>query len=158
MRKVYTTNEVAAALHRAPRWVRAWLNDNPTDAAGVPFGWHIGRDRRFDGDDIVRLIDAILTWEEAIRPPLSGNGFIYFIDGGEHIKIGFTRSLDARLQKMGTDVPDGPKLLHFEPGTFKTEKMLHRHFASLRMRGEWFRKDPLIYAHIEQRKLIGAGP
>lgn len=88
---------------------------------------------------------------EAAEPE---QGYVYFIDGGEHIKIGYSRSLEHRIQKMGTDVPGGVNVLLIQPGTFRTEKVLHRHFAALRHRGEWFRKDPELLSYIEQRKTI----
>lgn len=81
-------------------------------------------------------------------------GYVYFIEGGTAIKIGFSRSMETRLRKMGTDVPGGAKLLHIEPGTFKTEKILHRHFAAHRLHGEWFSKAPELLAYIEQRKAM----
>jgi hypothetical protein len=48
-------------------------------------------------------------------------------------------------------------LLHIEDGTFKREKLYHRHFAVIRVRGEWFHKTPELLTFIEQRKRIIAG-
>lgn len=154
--KLYIEAEVARALHRDRGWLVRWLREHPVDKHGTPFYYQLGKGKRFTGDDVVRLIDHILTIEEAERGP-PGDGFVYFVDGGDAIKIGFTRSMKARLEKMHTDVPGGPVLLHFEPGTFKTEKVLHRHFADLRLRGEWFRKSPELLAHISGRRDITGG-
>ena len=82
------------------------------------------------------------------------SGVVYFIEGGDFIKIGFTRSPAARSKHLMTDSPYEPKVLHLEPGTYKTEKLFHRQFAHLRIRGEWFRKAPEILEYIEQRKRI----
>ena len=82
---------------------------------------------------------------------------VYFIESGEFIKIGYTRSPVARVRKMLTDTPIAPHLLHAEPGTFKQEKLFHRHFAAIRSRGEWFQKTPELLAFIEQRKRLKEG-
>jgi hypothetical protein len=151
--KLYTEAEIAARLHRSKRWLLEWLRENPTDASGRPFYLQVGRSKRFTADDALRMLDVILTQEEAERAS-PGAGVVYFIDAGEHIKIGYSASLVARMQKMGTDTPIGAKLLHAEPGTFQTEKIVHRHFASLRVRGEWFRKGQVLLDYIEQRRAL----
>lgn len=151
--KLYTEAEIAARLHRSRRWLLEWLRENPTDATGQPFYLQVGRSKRFTADDGLRMLDLILTQEEAAATKLS-EGYIYFIDGSDHVKIGFTRSIAARMVKMRTDVPGAIKLLHMEPGTFQTEKIVHRHFAALRIRGEWFRKAPELLEYIEQRKRL----
>lgn len=150
--KLYTETEIALALHRERRWLLDWLREHPTDVHGQPFYYQLGKSKRFSGDDVVRLIDHILTLEEGEKS--SDEGWVYFIDGGEHIKIGFSRSLDNRVISIKSQNVHGAKLLHAQPGTFKTEKVLHRYFRDLRVRGEWFRKDPKIFAYIEQRKAI----
>ena len=92
---------------------------------------------------------------EGKLPPIETHGgMVYFIDGGDCIKIGYTNSPEARSIKMATDNPTELKLLHAEPGTFKTEKIYHRQFAAIRVRGEWFRKTPELLEFIEQKKRI----
>jgi len=154
MTHYYTEEEVAGRIHRPKRWLLEWLRENPIDLkSGEPFFCQLGRSKRFTAEDIVRIFDLILTQEEAAREPAK-EGYVYFLDGGEMIKIGFTRSLETRMKKMKTDVPSGVTFLHMEPGTFKSEKIVHRHFAELRVRGEWFRKSPELLDYIEQRKAI----
>jgi hypothetical protein len=149
--RFYTEAAVAKCLHRERRWLLEWLREHPTDVHGRPFYAILGRSKRFTGDDVMRLLDAILTLEEGPKVR-DEEGSVYFIDGGEHIKIGFTRSLASRLKKMGTDVPGGPKILLIQPGSFKTEKVVHRQFAADRVRGEWFRKSPTLLAFIAERR------
>lgn len=84
-------------------------------------------------------------------------GVIYYVGAGDFIKIGFSRNIEARLIKMITDVPHEISLLHVEPGTFRTEKILHRAFSEFRVRGEWFKAAPELLAHIDTRKRIIAG-
>jgi hypothetical protein len=150
--KVYREAEVAAHLHRSKRWLSEWLLKNPIDRYKQPLHSTIGHTKRFTGDQIVQIIDMILTQEEDENPRPEAPGWVYFVDGGEHIKIGYTRSIEHRLKRMGTDLPTGPKVLLMQPGTFKTEKILHRHFSALRVQGEWFRKGPELLEYIEQRK------
>lgn len=151
---IYLESEVAARLHRSKRWLMEWLRQNSIDRYGKPLYSMVGRTKRFTGDQIVLIIDEILTQEDRCEPEREEGGWIYFIDGGENIKIGYSRSLDARMKRMNTDCGAGPKLLLALPGTFKTEKILHRHFAALRSRGEWFRKGQELLAYIEERKNI----
>ena len=154
MLRFYTETEVAKALHRERRWLLTWLLEHPTDVHGKPFYIQLGRSKRFTGDDIVRLIDHILMWEEGGKRMPSGDGLIYFIQCGTRIKIGFTRAIKSRLIKMATDMPDKPIVLHTESGTFKLEKQLHRQFAAFRITGEWFTNDPVLRRYIDQRKDI----
>ena len=155
--KYYTDGEVAARIHRSKRWLSDWLRDNPVDPkTGEPLYALASRTKLFTAEHIVLIVDAILSEEEAGRTMPTGEGYVYFMDGGDTVKIGFSRSLEARFKKMKTDLPSGLQLLHIEPGTFRTKKVLHRHFAELRVRGEWFRKTDDLMAYIEQRKGIVA--
>ena len=49
-------------------------------------------------------------------------------------------------------------LLHVVRGTISDEKMLHEHFAHLRHRGEWFRRDGELLALIEKLKANNPSP
>lgn len=154
-----THKQVAKLLGHGERWLRDWLKRHPRDNAGRLFYCPSGRVKLFDEDDIRRLRAAIA--EEAVRRaigprPLRSErvGYVYFIEGGDRIKIGYTTNGRARRKKMLTDAPVDLKLLHIESGTFRVEKMLHRQFAELRVRGEWFRKTPELLAFIEQRKSV----
>ncbi len=121
----------------------------------MPYFAQIGRDRRFTDENIRWIRGAV---EEAAierigrHQAAKGNGgSVYFIEIGDYVKIGYTRAPASRAKRMLTDSPVEPKLLHSEPGTFKTEKMLHRRFTHLRVRGEWFRKEAGLLEYIEQR-------
>lgn len=67
MPKLYTERDVAFYLHRNYATLLAWLTENPTDQWGQPFFLQVGRNKRFTGDQIVRLIHALLTYDEAQR-------------------------------------------------------------------------------------------
>lgn len=154
MPKLYTLKEVAELARKTPRALQEWLRVNPTDKSGKPLHLYVGRTRRFTADQVIRILSLILEQLEAGKAVPTEDGQIYFIDGGEHIKIGFTTSLQRRMVQLNTGAPSGVKLLHLEPGTLQTEKLLHRHFADLRVNGEWFKKSPVLLAHIERRKRL----
>lgn len=70
---------------------------------------------------------------------------VYFIQSGcpvGYIKIGVARDPLRRLQNMQTHCPYPLRLVHDIPGDVDTEREIHRRFASLRHRGEWFLPGP----------------
>jgi hypothetical protein len=151
---VFTLDQAAERLYVKPDWLRRWLLEHPASHDGRPFFAPLGRTKTFDEEDITRLRVAIKNQivSHAFRKFEARNdpGHIYFVEAGEFIKIGYTRSPDHRLHKMRTDLPFEIKVLHMHPGTFKQEKIFHRQFASTRVRGEWFRKTPELLALIER--------
>lgn len=88
--------------------------------------------------------------EEALAEPLP-KVTIYFIEAGSYVKIGMTAGdVRLRLANLATShyeelrllatIPNAPASLEFE---------LHRRFAELRVRGEWFLHDGELAAWIE---------
>lgn len=76
-----------------------------------------------------------------IKKKNCNNKMIYAITNEKHhIKIGYTkRDPIARLRQLQTGSSDRLKLVWLCPsGTMVEEKALHRHFADLRLSGEWF--------------------
>ncbi|UYM26638.1 hypothetical protein SEA_BAUER_89 [Arthrobacter phage Bauer] len=73
-------------------------------------------------------------------------GTVYYLQIGDHIKIGYTTDLDVRLAAY----PPMAKLLATHPGTRQTEASMHQRFAvHLADRREWFRASPEIESHIQ---------
>lgn len=67
-------------------------------------------------------------------------GFIYFATAGDldHVKIGFTTDLYSRVSTLSTG---NREKMHIQESFYsyaEAEKVLHRHFAKDRLRGEWF--------------------
>jgi len=156
----FTQDQAAERLRKSRRWLREWLCEHPTSWSGMPHYVAIGRTKLFT-DENIRWIARTIENEKAERKERNeaaknDNGFIYFIEASDFIKIGYTRSL-ARGIKMRTDSPFDLKLLHIEDGSFKREKLYHRHFAAIRVRGEWFHKTPELLSFIEQRRRIITG-
>lgn len=68
-------------------------------------------------------------------------GFVYFIQAGKNgpIKIGWTTSLEERIDALQTGCPFRLRVLAAIEGTKQDEAAYHRQFAEHRMRGEWFK-------------------
>lgn len=74
-------------------------------------------------------------------------GFIYYLQVGEYLKIGFTANLDRRMREY----PPNARLLACHYGTPDDERELHVRFAAFRDAGrEWYLDVPEIRAHIEK--------
>jgi hypothetical protein len=75
-------------------------------------------------------------------------GRVYFIQGGDRIKIGFSTSPPARLSGLQTGSPDELRLLGSISGTEQDERRLQHSFRHLKIRREWFRAEPDLMAYI----------
>jgi hypothetical protein len=84
---------------------------------------------------------------------LTTPGFVYFIQGGLDgpIKIGWATKPERRRANMESYSPELLSLLHFEPGTGRDERALHKQFKCLRKHGEWFTAGPDLKAYINGR-------
>ncbi|TYP82060.1 GIY-YIG nuclease family protein [Blastococcus xanthinilyticus] len=68
-------------------------------------------------------------------------GFVYFIEVGERVKIGYSVDVRRRLRSY----PPGSVLLAVEPGSPELERQRHQQFAGSLLDGrEWFRPDRVI--------------
>ena len=68
-------------------------------------------------------------------------GFVYFVEVGERIKIGYSVDVRRRMRAY----PPGSVLLAVEPGSPEMERQRHQQFAGCLLDGrEWFRPDDVI--------------
>ena len=77
--------------------------------------------------------------------------FIYFVtcDTSDFpVKIGMSGDLQERLRDLRTAMPFEPILLGSFPGTSKDESTIHKRFAELRLRGEWFSRSSGLMEYI----------
>jgi hypothetical protein len=65
-------------------------------------------------------------------------GYVYAIESGGFIKIGFSRNPDKRFSKIASDTPLPCVLLGYWPATIADELAIHDQFHSIRKHGEWF--------------------
>jgi hypothetical protein len=77
---------------------------------------------------------------------------IYFVQAGGAgpIKIGISVDLAARLRQLQDNNHERLRLLRSIKGTDAQEKLIHRRFSHLRVRGEWFRSEPELLSFIDQ--------
>lgn len=100
-------------------------------------------------------LDALVDFSDrrfrhvAVRPDgeTSGTGRVYYVQVGEHIKIGCTVNLSGRLR----DYPPNRRLLATEPGYEVLEGQRHEQFAEHRVMGrEWYTPSVPLIAHINE--------
>jgi hypothetical protein len=84
------------------------------------------------------------------RPHVHGKpwGKVYFIQAGAFVKIGWSKDPERRLAQLATACPHELTLLGEITGTVLDEQALHRAFAHLRARGEWFHAEPWLVGHL----------
>ncbi len=74
-------------------------------------------------------------------------GWIYYLQVGNLIKIGFTYDLDRRVAQY----PPNVELLAFHAGTWELEQALHRRFSLEREKGrEWYRPSEIMMQHVRR--------
>ena len=100
---------------------------------------------------------AFRAWNRLYKPsqrrPVrwTTRGLIYFLRIGDRVKIGFTTSLDARIQALQIGSPDPFELLGSVPGIKAEEKDAHEIFARDRVAGEWFALTPELQEYIARK-------
>jgi hypothetical protein len=67
-----------------------------------------------------------------------GQGYVYFLRAGNTVKIGFSKNLQGRLEKLRNGNSFPVFICKFVNGDRKTERSFHKRFAEYRLRGEWF--------------------
>jgi hypothetical protein len=87
-------------------------------------------------EQYIELSDGATMPPAPPKPPLQT--YIYFLLGGDKVKIGVTRDIRARIDAIRTMSPVPITLLCVIPGTPTKEKELHQRFAQHRAHGEWF--------------------
>lgn len=90
-------------------------------------------------------------------PTTFSPGYVYFIEMGDFIKIGWSAWPPTRRENLQTANPYDLVMLGAFPGTPDNEQSLHRMFARFHRRGEWFRKSPTLLAYIAWLKIAWKG-
>jgi Meiotically up-regulated gene 113 len=90
------------------------------------------------------------------RPQPARNGaaareVVYFVRGGDAVKIGRTGNLAARLRALATASAMPLELLAAVPGGRQLEAQLHRRWWHLHLRGEWFRADEALVRYAREQ-------
>lgn len=79
-------------------------------------------------------------------------GYVYFVQAESGpVKIGFAVNVGKRLEALQTGSHERLELVHARRSTFSEERALHRKYALLRERGEWFRPAVLELEGLDPR-------
>ncbi len=78
------------------------------------------------------------------------DGVIYFIECSHWVKIGFSSSLEIRLEALQAGCPIAFYLLGTIPGSRSDEMHIHSVIREYRHRGEWFHLTPDLKAVIQE--------
>jgi hypothetical protein len=140
-------NSIDVRLNRLKAAVAAEYARRPSPDAGYADGMERYRRRR--AKEIKRRLEKLGKPRRGLD---SEPTEIYFIECGNFIKIGHSTTPGRRLAGIEVDNPHPVGLLHVARGTISDEKLLYEHFAHLRHRGEWFRRDSELLAFIEKLK------
>jgi hypothetical protein len=100
---------------------------------------------------VKRGVKIALVYREPVAPPIDqrgregsaiadGDPVIYVIGFADYVKIGFTRSLQARLRMFQSHAPEPIIVYACFHGTMADERRFLARFAEERLQGEWFRK------------------
>lgn len=65
-------------------------------------------------------------------------GYVYAVECGGRIKIGFSEDPQRRFNKIASDAPFPCELLGYWPGSVSDELAFHEQFKAVRVHGEWF--------------------
>jgi hypothetical protein len=135
-----TPNDVAQAI-----W-GDWLRfPTPQDALKHPDmrGWKYGTAYRHLGARGSPAGPSKKRPKKRPETPASGRilGFVYFVqaDGRGPVKIGYASTLKDRLNGLSTAHHGTLKVLAAMRGTVLEEREMHKRFAHLRIKGEWFK-------------------
>ena len=97
-------------------------------------------------------VTPVVRGEKKLAPlprPDSPDASVYFVRGGDFVKIGTALNVTKRLGELKVGSPFKLTLLLTVPGGGSVEKAFHRRFADLRVRGEWFKAEPALTDFIQ---------
>ncbi|MGI9570457.1 MAG: Lin1244/Lin1753 domain-containing protein [Desulfobulbia bacterium] len=101
---------------------------------------------RYLGDSLTRnpKLKTIIQEEKGKTGEGVAKGYVYFIESGEQIKIGYSANPWSRVKDIRSDDHRNPALLAQFKGTIQDEKIVHRLFATENVEGEWFKSTPIL--------------
>jgi hypothetical protein len=97
-----------------------------------------------DSHETLLILSAISETEGAKRGQVKPAPVVYYIRGNNHIKIGYTTDLLARVTALAVLPSD---VIAAEPGDRPREQARHAEFAQWRIDRELFTPSPELFAH-----------
>jgi hypothetical protein len=82
-------------------------------------------------------------------------GFVYFIESGGFIKIGWSADWHARVRSLRTANPNPIDVLLVIKGSRQDEGDLHARFQACRAHGEWYTPTRELLDHIDLLEITG---
>lgn len=117
----------------------------PVDPAGMRLCWpHM---RLAAEEYLAEIAKSDEREDRAKSKKVASDGWVYYIQVGELIKVGHTKALHERIRAY----PPDATLLAIEPGTRKLEQERHSRFhAHLKHGREWFADAEEVRSWIDQ--------
>jgi hypothetical protein len=145
---IFSPFHVAVAIEQEFRCqIELCVGDNPWKCGAWRGFAHSHLHFRFPHE----VMSCLYDYRPDALPPEDLSGYVYFISDGERVKIGRSVNIESRLNALQTSTAVPLKLLAAIPGGGR-ERELHRRFAHLRIRGEWFRLGDDLRQFIEESK------
>ena len=79
-----------------------------------------------------------------LRASEEEQGFVYAIKCEDYVKIGWSKTVQRRLNQISANNPFPVELLGCSPGTVGDEHELHLLLGITRVKGEWFGRTPFV--------------
>lgn len=143
-RPLYTPSQLGSIVERGKR-------------AGYP---RVRTERLPDGGIVIEFSDTPAP-DVSVNVPVSRSTdsqatmvgpWVYFIDDGTAIKIGFATDVEKRLLGLQTSSHRTLTVLLVVMGSRQLERRLHRKFRSDHIRGEWFHRSDALLAFIDKER------
>lgn len=101
----------------------------------------------FRHSDTGRLVaEALDVLQRATRTP--GDGQVYFVYGGDRVKVGYTTDVNRRFMQLAHGSPVPVRMLGWIFGTRTDERLVLEALAHRRSHGEWHYADREVLAFV----------
>lgn len=86
------------------------------------------------------------------------SGYVYAIECGGRIKLGYSENPERRFSKIASDAPFPCEMLGSWPGTTADELAVQNKFQSTRVHGEWFASTVELLSFITDNMVARTAP
>lgn len=138
-------DEVIARCGISPEQLKALVKERV-------FPDRLPRSQMWNRKSLYRRLDDLKIRTTRVEP-----GYVYFMQMGEFIKIGWSTWPESRRAALQTSNPYDIIILGAYPGDKENEDALHRLFAHAQHRNEWFQKTPGLIAYMAWLKVAWKG-
>lgn len=83
-------------------------------------------------------------------PERTDQAFVYFMQCGPFVKIGFAIDIRRRHKDIQGNNPMAVTLVHYEKGGPAAEKAFHERFTDHRLNGEWFELRGKLFSYLHK--------